>query len=364
VTIVGYGDSGPLALDGGDVNAELVGLRQPGDVTALGRAASAARLGLARAAVPGSYERLYWSYPVYRAAREAIAELRPSLVIANDWPAVPAAHHAAQGAGAGLVVDLHEFGPRQWDNSWLWRTFRAPLADHVLRSYVSGATPTMTVCPSLARAYRDEYGFEPEVVYNAPHRSELAEFRPVDPDRVRLVHHGIAARERRLESMIEAVAAAGRRFSLDLMLVETDAAYVAELAVAAERLAPGRIRIVPPVAPSEIVRRVAEYDVGMFLLPPTTFNYAHALPNKFFDFVAAGLAVAVGPTPDMAAIAEGHGFGIVSAGFEPAAMAEALASQSPAAIDDMRRSARRAASVYNAEAECRKMRKLIGLAAA
>jgi glycosyltransferase involved in cell wall biosynthesis len=316
---------------------------------------SAAMLALGRVAPGTAYERLYWSYPVYRAARTALTALQPTIVVANDWNAVPAAAHAAAATGAALAVDFHEFGPRQWDHSAAWRTFRGPMADYVVRSYVDRSTPTMTVCPSLARAYEATYGFTPEVVYNAPRLESLPGFRPTDPDRVRIVHHGVAARVRRLETMVEAVAEAGERYSLDLMLVGDDRGYVTDLRDAGMHLAPGRVNVVPPVPPGEIVGRIAEYDIGLFLLPPTTFNYANALPNKFFDFMAAGLAVAVGPTPDMAAIATRHGFGIVSDGFEPEDMATALRALTTSDIDVLRRQARAAAELYNAETECRKL---------
>ena len=41
-------------------------------------------------------------------------------------------------------------------------------------------------------------------------------------------------------------------------------------------------------------------DVGVFCMPPINVNARYALPNKFFDFVQARLAVAVGPAEEMA----------------------------------------------------------------
>ena len=74
----------------------------------------------------------------------------------------------------------------------------------------------------------------------------------------------------------------------------------------------------------QICKHINAYDVGLFLLPPNNFNYRHALPNKFFEFIQAGLAVAIGPSPEMATLVERHGCGVVAESFEPQALARAL----------------------------------------
>jgi hypothetical protein len=89
-----------------------------------------------------------------------------------------------------------------------------------------------------------------------------------------------------------------------------------------------RISFVEPVPLERICQRINGYDVGLFLLPPVNFNYRFALPNKFFEFVQARLAVAIGPSPEMAALLEDYDLGVVSRSFEPRAMATALSGLS------------------------------------
>src|SRR5690606_36659821 len=122
----------------------------------------------------------------------------------------------------------------------------------------------------------------------------------VDAERIRLIHHGSAIRSRHLGVIIEMMKYLDERFTLDFMLVETDATYIAELRRAA-RMDP-RIRFIEPVAMQDICHRINEFDVGVFLLPPVNFNYKYALPNKFFEFIQARLAVAIGPSPEMATL--------------------------------------------------------------
>ena len=54
----------------------------------------------------------------------------------------------------------------------------------------------------------------------------------------------------------------------------------------------------------ELPRMANDYDVGLYLLPPTNFNQRYALPNKFFEFIQGRLAIAIGPSPEMAKLVE------------------------------------------------------------
>jgi hypothetical protein len=52
------------------------------------------------------------------------------------------------------------------------------------------------------------------------------------------------------------------------------------------------------------------YDLGWSYFAPETENLARALPNKFFDYVQAGLGVICSPSYDMFAESKPWGFGI------------------------------------------------------
>jgi alkanesulfonate monooxygenase SsuD/methylene tetrahydromethanopterin reductase-like flavin-dependent oxidoreductase (luciferase family) len=81
----------------------------------------------------------------------------------------------------------------------------------------------------------------------------------------------------------------------------------------------------------------------LYLLPPDNFNHRHALPNKFFEFVQACLVVAIGPSPEMAALARKHGCGIVAASFEPQALADALSALDGDRVRALKEASHRAA---------------------
>lgn len=362
VEVYGYGPADDAGRDLGG-GARFVPLAPPVRGRPGDRAVKALLLGLGRLARGERrtrlYDRWYHRYDLYHGATVELVAAAPDVIVANDWNALPAAVAAGRALGAGVVVDLHEFAPRQFEDRRWWRWFVAPAIDSLLAAYLPAADAALTVGPALADAYAASYGVRPAVVLNAPARRALPPPRPTDGAHLRLVHHGVAARGRHLEVMVEAVARAGPRFSLDLVLVPTDRAYVDALAALAARRAPDRIAVRPPLAPDDIVPALAGYDIGLFVLPPTTFNHAQALPNKLFDFIAAGLAVCVGPSPAMADLVTRHGCGVVADGFDAAPVADALAGLTPEAIDGHKAAARRAAATLNAEHEAETLRRCV-----
>lgn len=317
------------------------------------RAAKALWLAFGRVAPEVGYPRWYWRYAQYRRAADALAATAPDLVVANDWYALPAAARVADAIGASLLADLHEYAPRQWEHRRRWRWLWRPAIDFFLHATLPRAGAVVTVSPSHAAAYEREYGVRCDVVRNVPEAVGHAPPTPCDPERIRLVHHGVAGRERRLERTVEAVVRAGPRFHLDLMLVPGEAATIASLGRLAASLAPDRIRVRAAVPPDGIVEALASYDAGIMIIPPTTFNYVHALPNKFFEVIAAGLAAFTAPSPDMAAFVREHGCGAVSDGFEADDMARLLAGLTAADVDRYKANSRRARDSVNAASEAR-----------
>lgn len=313
---------------------------------------------------PPAY-RLWFRLRPYHAEAVRLAEReRCDVYYANDWVTLPAAWAGARKHGGKLVFDAHEYSPLEWESSARWRFLYRPFVLSVLREFGPRVDAAITVSQPIANRYAAEYPFTPVVILNAPAVVDPPPpVSPPDDGHLRLVHHGSAVRERRMERMIDALALAGDRFTLDLMLVG-DAAYIRALARRAEARAPGRVRLREPVAPRDIVGALAAYDLGFYLLDSGMFNHAMAMPNKIFDFVAAGLGVVIGPSPAMRELAERYGFGRAAESNDAAAVARLLDSLTAADVQAMKAASLRARSELNANVEMAKLRALVrGLAA-
>jgi hypothetical protein len=280
--------------------------------------------------------------PHLRAARGALAGLAADAVIVNDVELLP----LMAGRPWAVIFDAHEFAPGEWEDLWWWRWLYAPMRRWLCRRWLPTVDAMTTVSPGLAALYRDGYGVEATVVSNACAHQELQP-TAADGTAIRLVHQGAAIRSRHIELLLETMALLDARFTLTLMLVERDPGYLAWLRQ--RGAGDARIRFVAPVPMAEVPQHLNAHDLGVFLLPPVNRNYLHALPNKLFEFVQARLGVAIGPSPDMAALVRGHGLGVVADDFTPAAFARALSALDAQRIAGFKQASHRAARELSAE---------------
>lgn len=352
VTVVGWGAPGDVPLPAGVAFHPVAPVRLPRRT----RVAQAARLLAGRVSARW-FERWYWRKPDHAAARDAVVAARPDLVHANEAISLPLALAAAALPTTGIAApvpvlfDAHEYSPDRLARRSLTRFLARPFYTWLLRTQAPRAAAMTTVADGIGDRYRAAFDLDPVVIRNCPAYRALPP-RPTDPARITLVHHGVALRARRLEDMIDVVAGCDGRYRLAFMLVESDPGYVDALAQRAARVAPGRVAFQPPVAPADIATTLHDLaDVGLFLLPPVDFSYRMALPNKLFEFIMAGLAVAIGPSPEMARVVDAHGCGVVAPDFAPASLAARLSALSAADIDAMKARSLEAARELNAEAE-------------
>jgi hypothetical protein len=350
VTVVGWG-----RLDTPRDNVQMKPV-EPKVFSPVQRQFQAALMAAGRLS-PAYWERWYWRKPDHREALRLVSGTPCDLLHIDEAIALPIGIRAAEQLRCKVLFDAHEYSPGQDTDKLWWRMLAQPFYTYLIRHYATQADAMTTVALGIAEHYRREFGLSPSVIMNTPEYIALP-FHPVDPEHIRIVHHATAVRDRQLEQMIDVVALTGKRFSLEFMLLEKDTAYIEELRQRAQERAPGRITFRPSVAPAKIAPTINAYDIGLHLLPPINFNTAHALPNKFFEFIMAGLALAIGPSPEMMRIVREHGVGAVGASFEPEELAARLDALQPDEINEMKRRSLEAAKIYNAAAEMGKLMSL------
>ena len=287
----------------------------------------------------GRYESYYWADRRVQACLAALSDVRADIILANDLNTLPLA--CALAKGAKVVFDAHEYAPREYEDRPRWRFFYQRYCDQMCKAYLPRVDAMFTVCQSIADEYRSNYGVESKVVFNAPPFHDLSP-QPVSDGLVRMIHHGGTISSRKLELMIESIDFLDQRFHLDLMLLPSTSSYFRKLERAAAQRP--RVRILPPVPMTELPGHLNRYDIGVFLLPPTNFNYRFALPNKLFEFIQARLAIAVGPSPEMARVVRQYDCGVVADDFTPQSLALRLNSLDVVRIEHFKFQSNRAAS--------------------
>ncbi len=292
----------------------------------------------------------------YDSQREAVSargQLRAldspvDVVIANDVDTLPLAFEIRERTGARIYLDAHEFSPRQFDADSNFNRIWAGYRQHLCEEYIPRVDVMTTVCSGLADAYRSELklSFPVHVVTNAPPYVDQAP-SPLRHGRIRMVHHGLFHRHRAMESMVELMTALDDRFELDFMLLAQSRRALWKFKRRCRKA--GRIRFRDPVATEQITREINDYDFGLYLVRPDNFNYRMVLPNKFFEFIQARLAIAIWPNQEMERIVKQWDNGIVTREFSVAEMAGALNEVSSEEVEAMKAKSHLAAEGLSGE---------------
>lgn len=157
--------------------------------------------------------------------------------------------------------------------------------------------------------------------------------------------------------MIQLMDSLDQRFSLDLLLLQMDSAYGQKLKTLAKPNP--RIRFLPTVPMQDLPKFGNQYDIGLFLLYPNTFNHKMVLPNKFFEFIQARLAVAVWPSQEMTRILDQYQNGIYSEDFDVESMARIMNNLTKDDIIRMKHQSRLAARELHAGKNQEELKRIV-----
>jgi glycogen synthase len=295
----------------------------------------------------------FWAAPCYHWALNCLRGARPGVVIANDWPALVVAAAYKAETGALIHYDTHEFATLEFDEQALWRLVYKPIVTRLERLSISSADSVSTVGPNLAQALQVLYRLEktPAVVRNTPNRMSLPGNTKAQWP-LRILYHGYILPDRGIEALITSTSLwkESHRLIIRGCGGENYIARLRRLATVTGKA--NAISFEAAVEPTSVVRKASQTaDVGAFFTPLKTIQRDYVMPNKLFEYVAAGLAVVITPAVDMKAIVESHDLGIVSANAGVVAIADAVNQLTPDNVARFRANSRKAAAVLCWEEE-------------
>jgi glycosyltransferase involved in cell wall biosynthesis len=242
-----------------------------------------------------------------RRAARAAAERPAALLIGHDLDGFLAGIRAKRRLGAPLIYDSHELFPdfaaagRPSYERRGWILYESRLIRH--------ADAVFAVTPGRANVMSERYGVSPHVIQNKPEVARDAERALPDlrdgvaPDRRVVFYSGRMQPTRGLEQLITALTDLP-----DCVLVVMGSGedeYVQQL----RELAADRMIVRPPVRPSEVVAASAGADVGVVLNRNVSLNNYLSLPNKIYEYIAAGLPVVTSDSPEMTRLVEHYDVG-------------------------------------------------------
>lgn len=259
-----------------------------------------------------------WEGIFYTVNRQLIGmfrKYRPDIIITHEPEFFPYIYRHKNKYKYKVVFNSHEYNPGQIEATKGWSDTYGKFYFNLYRKYLKKLDLLINVSDGIAIKCKQEFSKDSIVIPNAC--TYYPNIRPVIRDEnekmIKMIHHGGALRERKIEYMIEAVRKLGDPFQLDIMLIAGNQDYLDELKFSVGNI--HNVNIIPPVDFFDIVPFINQYDIGLFNLPRDNFNHLHALPNKLFEFIQARLCIVVSASPEVKTVVESNNLGVVSKGF-------------------------------------------------
>ena len=254
------------------------------------------------------YLQLLWI--MYRYAKSA------DIYHCNDIEALPIGVFAKwMGKNKKVVYDAHEY---ESEKAGIWG-FRKKLIIIFERFFIRYADQIITVGNKIAEEYQKLYNIKkPTVVMNCPVLNEEAYDRTIlrtklsiNKDKILLIVQGTLTPDRGIQETLDAFIKVNRDdMALVFMGYGSMKQQIEDFA-----LKHANIYFMPSVAPEVVVSYTSSADVGLTFIENNSLSYYYSLPNKFFEYIHADLAIISWPLFEIEQIINTEKIGVVTKDF-------------------------------------------------
>ena len=274
-------------------------------------------------------------------------QLKPDLVISHDFHTCELGYAIASTYKCHFSVDCHEYARGQYMHDDDWKKYSRPYICGMHDYYFPKADLLTTVCDGIANCLEHEEKLhrKVQVVRSVPFYSEQ-KYRPVG-EKIKILYHGNVSYIRGLHKLIKAFPLLRDEFVLTIR-GDGDGEYIEDLRKLSHGLGlENKVMFEAPVPFDEIVPAANLSDIGYFVHKDTSPQKRFVLPNKYFEYIMAGLALCTNDLPEMARVTKEFDIGLLVNDYDENEIARELNQIERNSIERYKRNAIEAAKTLN-----------------
>lgn len=283
---------------------------------------------------------------------------RYSIVHCHDLWTLPAAALISYFSRFRLIYDAHEFYAGL--EIFTHRKIRKSLWMFAEKLFIKSAAAVITVSEPIGILFRKRYPDLKHVyiLRNLP-KSQRVEATKLKSPNHQLVFHGHFKPGRGLKNLFLALRDTE---AVELTLIGGGELKENLIELSRSQGLNSRIHFKDYIPPDELVAFIAQFDIGIVLFQPSSLNYAHALPNKLFEYLMAGLPVLASNIDTLSAYINQFDFGITVDPDDVRAITEGIQTMitAPVKMKNWHQNALSASEVLNWEQEEHKLIEIYG----
>lgn len=227
---------------------------------------------------------------------------RATVINCHALASLPIGWVAKWIAGAKLAYDAHELETERNGLAGI----RKKLSKFIERSLIGSCDLVIVPGTMIKKWYEDQYSIANVIsLRNIPEFEQFSssnilrdELEIGEECRIFLYHGNLSA-GRGIEVLLDCFS---RLVDVNSVLVVMGYGDLETLVKQYENEFPGRVFFKAAVKPEQVVNIAASAEYGICLIEPICLSYKFCLPNKLFEYKAAGIPILASNLPEMAAV--------------------------------------------------------------
>lgn len=255
---------------------------------------------------------------------------RSDLIVSNDLDSLAGSYAAFAikrlfGSRVKLLHDCHEYF--RGVPELVGRRFTTRIWKAIEDMTFGKPDAVIAVNSSVARMYEEEYQRPVTVIRNVPFRKEAraaadkAAYGIEAGDKV-ILYQGAVNVDRGLEEAIQAMKFL--RTEAKLVIAGTGDVFENIKQFAKDEKVGGKVIFLGQVPFQDLHPITLMADLGLSIEKDVSLNYHYALPNKFMDYIQAGVPVLISPFPEMKAVVDRYFIGETIENHDPRHLASRM----------------------------------------